>query len=433
MAPIDIGPGAIDRDGSYISGYTTIDKANPANASGILASVEVRAHSALSGCKVGTFYQSGGAGEYTCRDYTVIGSVPAGSKQTFSGLSIDVEAGDLLGIYFSDGYIEANESGQAGIYSLSGDHFESGEQAFDFYSGDAVSIYATGFRQIQLSPTETTGLADQVTKGLVASRVFSESLSITPSNIVTLAKMFPEIVALADDVEAIGEFVRLYAEALGLGDTTAKALVAAIADDLSLSDAVSKALTAIMQGETLALDDSLTLTRLVILLETLSLADQVGTLATLTRLLSETLQVADSKAFQFMRALAEALPVADSVVKAVSLAMVEGVALDDATAKALARQLADELGLSDDIVMAGVKVLATDTLGLSDAMSKTATFGRILAELVAMGDRLRLGGVWDDPNIKIVVSLLKAAMRTELRRDSTEASIRKGSIDTEAR
>jgi len=281
---------------------------------------------------------------------------------------------------------------------------------------------------------DSAGLADSVAKQLAASRVLSESLSVTSENLHALAKAFPEVLALADDLDYIADFVRGYAEQLGLSDSVANALARAVTEDLALSESVSKALSAIMQGETLALDDVFDWTWALDLVETLSLADQVVTLAELARLFSETLPAADAEVvFGLIKNLQEALPVADQVVKALSHEISEAVSLDDEALKAIARDIADQFNLSEDITLAGAKVLATDTLGLSEEMSMSLTFGRILVELLSMGDRLRLGGVWDDPNIKIILSMLKAAVKAEQRKDEAETAMRKGDMDTEVR
>jgi hypothetical protein len=141
---IDIGSGAIDRNTHWPSQYTVIDRANPANAAGTLLSVQIWAETNMSGVRVGTFYGSGE--DYTCRDYAVIGDVVAGRRRTFTGLSIDVQEGDLLGIYTGpSGHLEANQTGGSGVLYLVYDQTESGEQTYSYsgYTTFAISIYAT--------------------------------------------------------------------------------------------------------------------------------------------------------------------------------------------------------------------------------------------------------------------------------------------------
>lgn len=139
---IDIGAAAIDRGDSFVPEYTGIALDNPANASGKITSVEIWAKTDLTGCKVGTFYKDGTS--FTCRDYATIGGVASGSKQTFSGLDIDVETGDYIGIYFSAGSLEMDLSGGAGMYYKSGDQFDAGTQTYELWDVVIYSLYGEG-------------------------------------------------------------------------------------------------------------------------------------------------------------------------------------------------------------------------------------------------------------------------------------------------
>ena len=143
---IDIGPGATDEAVALVGGYTYIEITNPANATGILTSIEIWANIDLTGCKVGTF--SGTGTSYTPRDVVTIGNVTSGSKQTFTEdsesapIAIDVETGDFIGIYWATG---GKVDGKAGVnhYYKSGDQFAAGEQTYTA-ENYILSIYGTG-------------------------------------------------------------------------------------------------------------------------------------------------------------------------------------------------------------------------------------------------------------------------------------------------
>lgn len=142
MGLIDIGSAAINRASYIIQGQTHVMLNNPANDTGVLDTVEIWANTNISGLKVGTF--SGSGTDYDDRDYETIGSVTSGSKQTFTGLSIDVVTGDFIGNYMSAGRIERDSSGGSGYYNISGDTFGSGSNTYNFQSGMDYSLYATG-------------------------------------------------------------------------------------------------------------------------------------------------------------------------------------------------------------------------------------------------------------------------------------------------
>ncbi|AGG07987.1 hypothetical protein B1778_04370 [Dehalococcoides mccartyi] len=142
MGEIDIGPGATNRGTNRSALVTFVDLNNPANDTGVINSVEVWGYNNITGFKIGTF--SGSGTSYNDRDYATIGSVTGGSKQTFTGLSIDVVTSDFLGCYFSDGAIERDSSGYLGVYTYSGDAFGSSSHTYTILDGDAISIYGTG-------------------------------------------------------------------------------------------------------------------------------------------------------------------------------------------------------------------------------------------------------------------------------------------------
>jgi hypothetical protein len=143
MSAIDVGSGALSRSLYCTSGKTRIDKGNPANASGFITSVELYGGTG-TGVKVGTFYQ-GEIGYYACRDYAVIGDLEGGAKRTFSGLHIEVEAGDLIGVYMPDSGIRYNDGG-VGHWSLAGDHMSDGENYYNENATAEISTYGTGVR-----------------------------------------------------------------------------------------------------------------------------------------------------------------------------------------------------------------------------------------------------------------------------------------------
>lgn len=141
-APIDVGAGATNRAAALIEAYTWVDLTNPANADGILDTVEAWFDTNATGVKIGTF--SGSGTSYNDRDYETIGNVTAGSKQTFTGKSIDVITGDFIGCYYTTGTLDTDTSGYSGVYYVSGDKFGGGANNYTLRADDALSLYGTG-------------------------------------------------------------------------------------------------------------------------------------------------------------------------------------------------------------------------------------------------------------------------------------------------
>ena len=196
---IDIGAAAIERPGGQGGNYTRICLENPANATGVITSLEFYAEGAFTGCKVGTFYGSGT--DYTCRDYATLGAIAAGSKQTItqdsggSPLSIDVHEGDFIGfIRITAGRIENSATGFAGLYWKAGDQFDAGQQTYTLAAGDAFSIYGIGVETQTISPSSiasaeafgTPKLNLKLTASAIASQETFGALTVVPGAVSVL-------------------------------------------------------------------------------------------------------------------------------------------------------------------------------------------------------------------------------------------------------
>ena len=136
---IDIGMPAIDR-ASYLTGpKTAVNKGNPANATGIITTVEIYAYADLTNCEVATFFE-GAANKLYTRDYESIGTVTSGSKQTFA-VSLDVQTGDYLGIFYQTGSIERDLSGGDGVWNTGSDQIPCVNYEFALSTTWIASLY----------------------------------------------------------------------------------------------------------------------------------------------------------------------------------------------------------------------------------------------------------------------------------------------------
>lgn len=167
MAGIDIGAVAADRSTAISAENTTFGLDNPANAGGTIDTIEVWFAIDATGFRVGTFFLVSGT-TYECRDSETIGSVTSGSKQTFTELSIDVLIDDCIGSYWSGGFLEADGTGYAGRYSVSGEHIDPSDQAtYSLYEGDAISLYGEG----ELAPSGLENKSANMAAKMVAAGV----------------------------------------------------------------------------------------------------------------------------------------------------------------------------------------------------------------------------------------------------------------------
>ena len=158
MGAIDIGSGAVSQASSIVT-RITIDAANTANDTGTLDTIEVYFSTNSGHTDVGTFSRPSGD-NFTPRDYEALGSVSAGSKQTFTGLDCDVETGDYLGLY-AWGNICSAVSGGSGFYQRTGSAFPTAQAKYYLTANRTVSIYGTGATPT-FAPTVTTQSATSI-------------------------------------------------------------------------------------------------------------------------------------------------------------------------------------------------------------------------------------------------------------------------------
>ena len=151
---LDIKPGTIsvgltptDRSsGANIKDNTWVSKNGAASDSGIITSVEIWLEDAADSAEVGLFTDEG-SNVLSTTDYESIGAVASGSKQTKSGLDIDVTSGDYIGVWGTaelSPKVEADFSGYGGCWIRAGDSIPVTSETFTFLSGDAISLYGEG-------------------------------------------------------------------------------------------------------------------------------------------------------------------------------------------------------------------------------------------------------------------------------------------------
>jgi len=142
---IDIGSAAIDRPSDISASYTIIAKDNPANDSGVITQIEIWVYINSSDVEIATFYETA-TNQFSTRDTHYIGSVVAGAKRTFTGLSLEVQSGDYIG--FHGASVELDTSTGPGWWWKSGDYIPCTTTTFGYETSRIVSLYGTGTTEV---------------------------------------------------------------------------------------------------------------------------------------------------------------------------------------------------------------------------------------------------------------------------------------------
>jgi hypothetical protein len=170
---IDVGHSA-DAANDYGMNWTLVAKDNPANADGTIDTIQIRFKTVdASDCFAGIFYLDSGT-TYICRDAVELGAVTAGSTQTFTGLSLAVVTGDLIGCYDHDGHLELNSSGGSGCVYYTGSNKCVKDLSTTFTDNSNawwIALYGTG--------TESGGATEKTSADTGAGIESLESRSLS--------------------------------------------------------------------------------------------------------------------------------------------------------------------------------------------------------------------------------------------------------------
>ena len=160
---IDIGSTPVTGN-AWNSPYSSVSKANPANASGVLTTIEIYVFGSVTNRKVGTF-QDNGSNSLTNRDYETLASINSGSKQTFTGKNMDVSTGDYLGIYDAGNLFYNLTGSDYYWYKETSNYVDLGTHTFTYDSVYHLqqSLYATGIT-VPDAPTNISATDNLTTK-----------------------------------------------------------------------------------------------------------------------------------------------------------------------------------------------------------------------------------------------------------------------------
>jgi len=140
-AEILIGDDAADY-GSSATANTLINKGVTATGTGTITSIEIWANTDMTGVEVATFYVVSGDNLSTRDNEAIAGTITAGSKVT-KVVDLDVVTGDYIGIYYSGGRIELENTG-TGVWLKAGDNIPADNVEFTPIADAKIALHGIG-------------------------------------------------------------------------------------------------------------------------------------------------------------------------------------------------------------------------------------------------------------------------------------------------
>lgn len=151
---ITVGVTPADFNNVSTANFTGVNKGATATQTGTITTIEMWVNSELSDCKVATFFLEGGD-FLTARDVVTLGTVTVGEHSVSnsnpiiedsgsSPISLEIEIGDVIGIFTSAGTLERATSGGANIWYIAGDETGCTNLEFSVLADDELALRGIG-------------------------------------------------------------------------------------------------------------------------------------------------------------------------------------------------------------------------------------------------------------------------------------------------
>ena len=215
-----------------------------------------------------------------------------------------------------------------------------------------------------------------------------------------LAKAVTETFPLDEQIVFALSFY--YAEQEGITDSFSQALLRSLSDVSPLTALVAKA--ALITQE-----------------ENVDFIDSVSHTAAFIRALGQAIGLSDGDVEHYSHVFAEGIQADEDISVQITFVIVASEMLATAAALGLAPQkaLQENPVLIEETLLAVGKMLEEGVLA-ADTITRELTLVRALAEIAAVNDRLRIGGVWPSTTVKLMVLILKAVLSTQIEEVGSE-------------
>lgn len=139
---IEIGSGAINRGATAGSGTTYVDKGNPASVDVTITTAKIYTDY-IDDITIAIYYLTNG-NTLKVRSSAYVSAHESPGLHEYA-VSLAALIGDYIGCYFTAGKNEMDTSGGAGLWYVSGEYKDVGDEAtFSLASGYAISLYGSG-------------------------------------------------------------------------------------------------------------------------------------------------------------------------------------------------------------------------------------------------------------------------------------------------
>jgi len=223
-------------------------------------------------------------------------------------------------------------------------------------------------RTVQRAITDTLGIGDSRTVVRTVAKSITDNLGITDNRVLSkgVARVVNDTLGMTDSTLKSQAYVKSVSDSLGITDSASKQLLLiitrTITDNLGVTDSRVVIKNVVKNvNDTLGIQDSRVVTKAIAkgINDSIGISDTLTKTMTRNRIILDTLGVADStlpvKTSFIQRTINDTLGITDVA--------------DDEKFRLIARTVTDSVGIVDSRTK-DVHIVRTDTLGMSDAVSK---------------------------------------------------------------
>ena len=297
--------------------------------------------------------------------------------------------------------------------------------------------YSTVEKSLGKILTNILSIADTATTSKLASKIISETITITDTIIKKLQAVFSEVVALADTIATSKVTTKIFSEVVSIADTIKRITGRILSETITAVDTIIRQVGMTISESINAVDSvSLSKATAKVFSEVVSVADTI--LKTAGKILSEAVTVTDTIYHITSRILTETITVADTMLRQTQRIISEVVSVVDniSTSKVAAKVISETIALVDSIITQTNKVKTfLESLVITDTISNLV--GKVFAEVLTVADTIsRLSDRIFSETVTMVDSMIKTINTTKLFVETItviDASIRQtGRIFVEA-
>ena len=268
---------------------------------------------------------------------------------------------------------------------------------------DSINITDTISKKTARVLNETISIIEVFISSVIISRILTETISLTDTIVKKTKKVFSENIGITEIFNRVVTFVRTLTDSITITDTISKLTIRVLVEAVSIIEAfISHVFIKRILTDTISLTDTIIKGTKKILSDNISITDTIGRI--LTKILTETISIIEifiTRAV-FQRILTDTINVADTIFKSTKKVFTENISITDTIGKILKRTLTEVISIIEIFITSTIIIrILTDTINVTDTIIKGTK--KVFAETIILAD------IITNKIVKIIIDTISIA------------------------